>query len=125
MYTVVRRPDAFGPDNTGAFVDWARSAGADHAYVLELKATNIATHTDRYEIEREPFAVLVKELEAAMVTVADLLLTVPMEGAPPPKLLYRPKVSSSASSASSASSGTASKASGKASAKKRASGTAR
>jgi len=101
-YAVVKRPEAFSADNTGQLVDWAYALGADHSYVVELRATNVATHVDRYQITPEPFNALSKELEVSLVAVAQLLLAQEVQGTTPTD--FKPKLAASSSSSSSSSS---------------------
>jgi hypothetical protein len=107
-YVVVQRPEAFGAENTGQFVDWAYGAGSEFAYVLELKATNVATHMDRYQITPEPFNALCKELEVGLVAVAQMLLGTELAGSPPSPLDFKPKLAAAASSSSAKASSTSS-----------------
>ena len=55
----------------------------DFSFALDLKATNIATHLDRYQVTPEAFVSVLKELEIGIITITQMLLAVPLEGKPP------------------------------------------
>ncbi len=80
-YNVIQRETEFHSKNTGQMIDWAyNEANVDHAYVVDVKGSGLATRADHHKISIEPFQVLLRELEMAAAFTALKLLQMPIEG---------------------------------------------
>lgn len=100
QYGIIKRDELpFSGSNTGHLIDWAHNEReVDHAYEIDLKAANVATHTDKYVITDEVFIPISMELETAVVATSKLMLSLEAEGDPPKKIRFKPKKTTSTSS---------------------------
>eukprot|EP00924_Labyrinthula_sp_SR-Ha-C_P015307 snap_masked-scaffold_9-processed-gene-13.67-mRNA-1 protein AED:1.00 eAED:1.00 QI:0/-1/0/0/-1/1/1/0/546 len=82
-YAVINRKgdDAYGKENLGNMIDWVYSElDVDHVYEISLKASGLTTRTNHNLVSEEPFVLLCKQLERAVVLTTQLLLSQPVEG---------------------------------------------
>lgn len=79
-YTKLERDDEFNKKFTGNIIDWAHSErNINHVYEVNLKASGLTTRTNHDLISEEPFVLLTRQLERALVFIAQLLLSQPLE----------------------------------------------